>query len=352
MTVAVALAGSPLECAFMPRTGDYPQPTSIPAFPSGVTAIASEFWAACAVVGPSSHLDCWGLEPPFEAGEPPDVPANIGAMTTVDLGPRHGCAMNGDSKLRCWGNNHRGAQDVPTDLQTATGLSGLDAGYDLTCVIHNKVPRCWGLAPTAQITTPGDPMPDSIGNVVAISVGSTAACAIKETDSTVACWGESPSDPSSLPAASAVAVGIDFVCIIVKDDTYIQCTDQFPVHPDLGAVTAIKVTGRLACALSDGDLVCWRATDTAPFSGTYDDLDTTTFNLTTITDFDPGPDYVCAMGAPIATGPPDSSDDSSSLSGGAVAGIVIAVLIVVAVGIIWLRPSDDSASPMLSLYET
>ncbi|MBU1535222.1 permease, partial [Myxococcota bacterium] len=76
-------------------------------------------------------LHCWGSNEHFQTGQssgstvstPAQVPTPPGVtITQLSLGHYHGCYLDGDSYIRCWGSNSSGQLGDGTVSDSATPL--------------------------------------------------------------------------------------------------------------------------------------------------------------------------------------------------------------------------------------
>jgi hypothetical protein len=181
------------------------------------------------------------------AGEPETLPLSIKAK-----------------KLTCWG--HKDTFFPPANLDMDPIQFGV--GYDHGCALnadHSVV--CWGQAGT-KFQPPAGLM------AKALTVASFFNCAIQQDDSVV-CWGINPPMPPAGLKAKLVAAtfhgndklpaapgGTNHACAIQLDDT-VKCWGtemggNLTVPPDLGPARDIAVATVDSCALRmNGEPVCW-----------------------------------------------------------------------------------------------
>jgi hypothetical protein len=181
------------------------------------------------------------------AGEPETLPISLMAK-----------------KLTCWG--HKNTFFPPANLEMDPIQYGI--GYDHGCALnadHSVV--CWGQGGT------NFKAPDGL-RAKALTVASFFNCAIKEDDSVV-CWGIDPPMPPAGLKAKIVAATFhgnnklpeapdnpNHACAIKLDDT-VTCWGtenggNLTVPPDLGPARDIAVATVDTCALRmNGEPVCW-----------------------------------------------------------------------------------------------
>ncbi len=120
---------------------------------------------ACAIVGTSRTLECWGHNGDGQIGIGTRTPAAIpvavpmlAGVVDVCAGAQHTCAALDDGSLYCWGNAQRGQLGIgepmgmnermsPT-LVPLTAVREVECGYHHTCAISHAgaAPQtfCWG----------------------------------------------------------------------------------------------------------------------------------------------------------------------------------------------------------------
>ncbi|MDQ2644111.1 MAG: DUF4215 domain-containing protein [Myxococcota bacterium] len=152
------------------------------------------------------------------------------------LGANHSCAILGDGRLKCWGDNtysqcgggqdaHLG--DVPADMGSnlrtlLTGVTSVAAGERHTCAVQGNQVKCWGMYESTAVSTPTN---------VEVGGGVASVCADPNSrytavllqDGTVKLWGIFEGDDGrelrEAPfsgAASSVACGGLGICAILK----------------------------------------------------------------------------------------------------------------------------------------
>ena len=153
----------------------------------------------------SGVLECWGLSTSY-----PPAPQTL--ITNASAGGYQTCAINTDGSLSCWGDNSNITANVPSGP-----FLGIGTGKDHVCAIGTDYKlNCWGDPEALPITTTvGLSKPTE--DVVAVSAGDEYDCAIRKSDSTLACWGDpDPAWNVNKPAGAvkAVAVGERHACAI------------------------------------------------------------------------------------------------------------------------------------------
>lgn len=215
---------------------------------------------ACAIVGATHALTCWGestedrLGSPTVEGHGPTSVRGLAGAIRVATGGAHSCAITHDSSLWCWGRAREGQLGLsgydpvrtarrigalselgrtpaagggasPAAASGASAPAALSAtlsapaaraiatGADHVCALGaDGLVSCWGSGELGQL---GHGRSDSsfergvrvigLEGVVALSAGANHTCALL-ADARVACWGEQEGgfgdgsgDPSSLP---------------------------------------------------------------------------------------------------------------------------------------------------------
>jgi alpha-tubulin suppressor-like RCC1 family protein len=155
---------------------------------------------------------CWG-HPPGETGRSlvmtdqalrVDAPA---AMVGVAAGVSHTCAWTAAGELSCWGTNVRGelgdGTTTPRDRPTRVALPGpvatVAAGSHFTCaLLTDGRAHCWGAGTQGQLgdgTRRDRPTPapvDGLADLADLTAGLAHACARTRTGD-VWCWGQGAS---------------------------------------------------------------------------------------------------------------------------------------------------------------
>jgi GH25 family lysozyme M1 (1,4-beta-N-acetylmuramidase)/alpha-tubulin suppressor-like RCC1 family protein len=243
------------------------------------------------------------------------IPADLGALTeavALVFGLRHGCLLDRDHHVRCWGDALDGQLGVPAAAVTqrhlgrparaeaapvpgAPELVELTAGWLHTCgSTRAGGVVCWGDNARGQLGRGGDapeaaPVPGLEGGVHALSAGGLHTCAI-DAGGAVRCWGDgslgqlgagdggdsaTPSAVLGLSApASEVAAGAYHSCARLADGA-VECwgDNRFgqlgdgtrerrrqatPVRGLAGPARAVVAGASFSCALlEDGRVQCW-----------------------------------------------------------------------------------------------
>jgi alpha-tubulin suppressor-like RCC1 family protein len=179
------------------------------------------------------------VAPAASAAAPPGPPA-----AQIVFGRAHGCALPGDGRVRCWGENDKGQLGRPSDGTAVAqgpgevpGLGGvvqIAAGADATCALDaaGRV-LCWGHHDWGDRPGPGGkggaPAPiEGLGPAVSVALGyGDYGCAALRTGE-VACWGQdqhgrlgtggsaargvAPRAVAGVAGAVQVAAGLYFAC--------------------------------------------------------------------------------------------------------------------------------------------
>ena len=184
-----------------------------------------------------SHDGCCALQPK-EAGLrircwsdkrtifPPDAVARAVDPLQIVIGYQHGCALNTDHGVTCWGQP--GTMNAPPAGLKARSLHA--AAYFTCAVKMDDTVACWGVNPPAP---PADLRAKLVSAIVHTgghldeAPGLTRhACAI-QLDDTLRCWGDNVDGTTDVPA-------------------------------NLGPVRDVGVNSYSTCALKPaGQMVCW-----------------------------------------------------------------------------------------------
>ena len=184
-----------------------------------------------------AHDGCCALLPK-EAGErircwsdkrtifPPAAVSRMVDPIQIGIGYQHGCALNVDHSVTCWGQP--GTMNAPPPGLKAKSIA-VAAYYNCAVQLDDSV-VCWGINPPA----PPEGLKAKLVTVIfhgglhleEAQGGTRHACAI-QLDDTVRCWGDNIDGTTDVP-------------------------------PDLGPVRDIAAATYNTCAVRpDGELVCW-----------------------------------------------------------------------------------------------
>ncbi len=175
VNVCAILEDGGLECAGSNEWGIAPgadESLPTPVAVGGVedTQMAAVGSTTCAIDG-SSRLWCWGSNEDGAAGQglradrPTPVEVElVGPAREVDIGDRTACAVMQTDEVVCWGDGDQGILGVETGRrsalnsavplvhETAAGLSGLSVGWDSACgLATDGSVHCWGAGSSFQL---------------------------------------------------------------------------------------------------------------------------------------------------------------------------------------------------------
>jgi len=226
------------------------------------TAVALGWIHTCALTEAGGVM-CWGFNAHNELGDgtrvdrwrPVGVSGLGGGIRAIATGARHGCALTGDGRLKCWGYNYYGQLGDGTNVNrsAAVGVSGLAGGVSAvstgafhTCALTSGGSvECWGDNSRGQL---GDGtvherwtravVSGLAGGVIAVAAGDSHSCAIVPKGG-VRCWGENQYGQ-------------------LGDGTTLRRLTPVDVHGLDSSVTALALGGRQSCALiAAGEVKCW-----------------------------------------------------------------------------------------------
>jgi alpha-tubulin suppressor-like RCC1 family protein len=224
----------------------------------------------------------------------PDLPrpTRSGPSTSLALGDRHGCALDRDGTVWCWGANDHGQvgdgtttdRDRPEPVLGLRGVTSLTAGAEHTCALVGTRVWCWGRGGDGRLMRAGDadatrPIDTGV-DALSVAAGSAHTCVRRATG--VACWGandvgqlgaDSAGTLVALPRpATGVYSGGAFACAVL-DDGAAWCWGSNEVgqlgrgtrsaREAPGPVTGVSEVRRInagarhACATTASAVWCW-----------------------------------------------------------------------------------------------
>ncbi len=207
---------------------------------------------------------CWGKNDDGRVGDgstswrsQPVQVAKLGATRDLATGAHHSCALGREGVLSCWGDDAGGAlgqgdagasgggsEAAVTRVRRVSGALDLAAGDGFSCVVDKRGEvLCWGRNNLGQLgdasTEPARPAAApvfGIDDAVAVTAGSSQACAVRRTGAVV-CWGENDGRlgrPKSAPLRRPVPV------------------------PRIHDAVAVSLGDAHGCALDrSGSVTCW-----------------------------------------------------------------------------------------------
>jgi hypothetical protein len=235
-------------------TGQGAAPPSPPALPDGTVALTIN----------AKRLTCWGHKNTFF----PPAAMDMDPLT-FGIGYDHGCVLNTDHTVKCWGQP--GTMNAPPAGLTAKSLS-ISAFFNCAVKMDDSV-VCWGINPpqppeglkakiVATIFHGSPKLPDA-------PTGTRHACAI-QLDDTVKCWGDNIAGTTDVPAnlgpVKDIAVATFNSCALKLDGEpicwgtkkYNEVVERF--HPMPAGLKLKGIRSKLAtyCGLQmDDTMACW-----------------------------------------------------------------------------------------------
>ena len=170
-------------------------------------------------------------------------------------------------------------QAVPPFSLLPASISTVGAGYNLSYWVKadNKlghdvdiVGRKISISRTSDVTDTAKRLPPDIlaGAYLGVDVGEAHACAIKNTDSTVTCWGDIRADervPDDLGAVAGFSVGGYHACAVMEADSTVRCwgwNKYQQAQPPSGVFHSVASGRAHTCGLrQDGQVQCWGFND-------------------------------------------------------------------------------------------
>lgn len=244
-------------------------PVTVSGLSSGVISIATGSDHACAVLGVTGTIKCWGANNLGQLGDGTTnnslVPVLVSGITDgsgatkVSAGNRHSCSLVSGA-VKCWGHNNYGQLGDGTNtnsyvpvatLGLTSGVQDIAAAGDsvggnaLSCAIDSLgAVKCWGENSMGQVgdgTTSSRNSPVQVQGLTSgfskVSVSPGTACALKSTGQAY-CWGNNTSGQ----------LGLGWGGFSYQPGDTTNMSSQ---------ITAVTVGTRSVCAIKNGALWCW-----------------------------------------------------------------------------------------------
>ena len=287
---------------------DNPAPVAVGGLGKDIIAVTAGGRHTCALAG-QGHVRCWGGNESGQLGNgtqldsplPVDVQGLADGVVAVAAGDQFTCALSGDGRVRCWGNNARGQvgdgtlinRTVPVDVAGLAGSAvAIAAGGEHACaLLDGGAVQCWGANRFGQLgnkTRKDSRVPVDVSGLgsasVALTAGSGQTCALSGAGG-VKCWGwngnetenhlaAQPEDVSGLGNdVTAIAAGAQHTCALTRDrvecwgSNYVGQLGSEALAASSVPVTVIGLGGGMlaiatgayhTCVLSDSAGVeCW-----------------------------------------------------------------------------------------------
>ena len=138
-----------------------PVPVAVKGLESRVTALAAGNGMACALIS-DGGVKCWGINNRGQLGDGTQIDRNVPVtvsglergISAIGAGANHACAVTTTGGVKCWGENYYGklgdgsntTRLVPVDVAGLNvAITSVDAGEQHTCAVTstNEV-KCWG----------------------------------------------------------------------------------------------------------------------------------------------------------------------------------------------------------------
>ena len=151
-------------------------------------------------IGASNTVDGFADEPQAVLTDT----STLKQVSSITLGPTHGCARVNATRVYCWGSNASGAFALEQPTQSSVAIvsgfgdsDSVEAGREFTCVLRSGsgALECAGLGTSGQLgdgsgTSDHQPQrPFSLSQPTTLFLGESHACALLAGDAW--CWGAS-----------------------------------------------------------------------------------------------------------------------------------------------------------------
>jgi|GEM_PF-3410410 len=171
--------------------------------------------------------------------------------------------------LTCWGDDYGYIPPAGSWTDVTASFGGAACAIRAT----DRTVACWGDNDYGRANPPA-------GRFLKIDSGTMHVCGIKE-DGSVACWGTNSKGESTPPAGRFIdiAAALQYSCGIKEDGTIVCWGDNAngQLNPPAGTFVQLTAEGSHGCALkADGTVLCWgknTSGSTTPPAGTFRFID-------------------------------------------------------------------------------
>ncbi|TDP63586.1 Regulator of Chromosome Condensation (RCC1) repeat protein [Bradymonas sediminis] len=190
-----------------------------------VESVSVGFNHACAIREEDSRVICWGNN---DYGQRDEIPTET-RFKSISAGDSHTCGIDEEGYVHCWGDLLGGEYSgEPTgnryEIPPSDKFRAVSVGFSYACGILEadaKV-KCWGVPQGGSNMSPPEIAATSL------SVGRYHACATPTADDQgVVCWGDGGDDlVLNSPAGGefrSVSVGFNLACAIREFDNKVSC---------------------------------------------------------------------------------------------------------------------------------
>lgn len=255
------------------------------------TQVAAGDVQTCALNG-ESRIECWGGESldgrsdtggwtDYDDDEPPDGTFESISLSsgTADYGSWHGCAIREEGGVTCWGRDDRGQASPPPGEYESLALS---AYFSCGLTLDGHI-DCWG-DPDVESYTPDE------GGHTDLAAGNLSACAI-DAAGAASCWNSAELEVDREGMFTDIAVG-GLVCASSSEEPIVCWVrnsgpeiNPVDIPTDAGFIDLCVGWGHNGCALSsEGEVNCWGNHLSEAPDGTFVQISCGTYHSCAVTD--------------------------------------------------------------------
>ena len=227
--------------------------SNVPEGLSAVTVLEVGLNHSCAVYS-GGLVSCWGRND-FGQATPPE---DLGPVAQLAVGDRHSCALTVSGEVRCWGRDDLGQSSPPEALSSVVQLAG---AYNFTCALtETGRVRCWGRLDSS--------LPDDLASFefAQLAAGGNHVCGLTASGR-VRCWGSNASGqswpPDDLAPVRQLALGESHSCVLQVDGR-VRCWGRsaenqlkIPLLPPQAVVSLVSGYSSNCVVLAEGSVRCW-----------------------------------------------------------------------------------------------
>jgi hypothetical protein len=213
---------------------------------------------------------CWGLLGPGVLQNAPALVQGIPPAVAVAANDSRTCIVSASGAVACW-DALEGLEPTPATVAVSPAPNAIvGSGGHMCAALSDGHVACWGYNSSGELgdgtrNPSSDPVSPDVSQVLSVAVGPGQTCAVLDTGQ-LSCWGSffglSPSPVSAEPRFTSASLGVAGGCA-VDGRGAAHCWEGTAAPLEvagLGGVDRVAVSprgGHECTLLRDGSVTCW-----------------------------------------------------------------------------------------------